>query len=249
MKFITGLVSVSFRALTYREIINITRDSSLSAIEWGGDIHSPAGDIKKSEQIKIETAEAGLTVSEYGSYYRLGENNAEKSRAVIASTRALGCDTVRVWASVKNRASHTDEEYLAVINDTKSLCESHRGITFCLECHNNTLTENYSDAIDFLRDVNCPNLKMFWQPNQFRDHAYNLDSLRALLPYIKSVHVFAWEGERKLSLAAHADLWRDYLDILKGSAEEKIFLMLEFMPDNSPDSLKVEAETLKKWIE
>ena len=246
MKFITGLVSVSFRSLEYKDIIKITKDSGLSAIEWGGDVHTPAGDLRKAEEIKNETSSAGLTVAEYGSYYRLGENNEEKKRDVVASAHTLGCNTVRLWASVKNRAAHTDEEYDAVVSDTRQLCDSAPEIFFCLECHNNTLTEDYHDAISFLRDVDRPNLKMFWQPNQYRDRDYNLASLRALLPYIKSVHVFAWEGDRKLPLEAHADLWREYLNVLRSSFEEKIYLMLEFMPDNSPGSLKTEADTLNK---
>lgn len=249
MKFISGLVSVSFRSLGYEEIIEVTKSSGLFAIEWGGDIHSPAGDIEKAGIIRKDTAASGITVAEYGSYYRLGSSNNEQRRAIVTSARELGCDTVRVWASVKNRPSHTEEEYSAVIDDTRELCKNNPDLVFALECHNNTLTEDYRDAIAFLEDVSCPNLKMFWQPNQYRDHEYNLAALSALLPFIVSVHVFAWEGDRKLPLASHAHLWRDYLDILKGSDAEKIYLMLEFMYDNSVSSLKSEADTLNSWIE
>ena len=248
MNFIAGLVSVSFRSLKYEEIIKITKDSGLCAVEWGGDIHAPAGDVETAARIKDATLTAGLSVAEYGSYYRLGELDTEKKAAITASARALECDKVRAWASVKNRASHTDDEYAAVIEDTRRLCESAPDLTFCLECHNNTLTENYSDALDFLRDVDRPNLKMFWQPNQYRDHEYNLSALNALLPYVLSVHVFAWDGDRKLPLSSHAHLWSDYLEILKRSKEESICLMLEFMYDNSPSTLKSEAETLKSLL-
>lgn len=248
MNFISGLVSVSFRSLDFNDIIKITKDSGLSAIEWGGDIHSPAGDEKAAAKIKEATLTSGLSIAEYGSYYRVGECDAEKQAAVIASARALGCQKVRIWASVKSRAAHTDEEYTAVVEDTRRLCECAPDLIFCLECHNNTLTESYSDAIDFLRDVDRPNLKMFWQPNQYRDHEYNLSALKALLPYVLSVHVFAWEGDRKLPLASHSHLWSDYLEILKHSNEESIHLMLEFMHDNLPETLKNEAKTLKNLI-
>ncbi len=249
MKFITGLVSISFRSLTHTEIIKICKDSALAAIEWGGDVHSSAGDIEKAKEIKEDTLSCGLTIPEYGSYYRLGESDGEKKLAITSSARALGCETVRVWASTKNRKLHTSDEYNAVIDDTRELCLNNSDLTFCLECHNNTLSEDYNDAIEFINDVNCPNLKMFWQPNQYKDHGYNLSSLKALLPYVKSVHVFAWEKDKKLPLSSHSHLWKDYLNILKDSPEEKIHLMLEFMYDNSPETLYSEAQTLKSWIE
>ena len=248
MKFITGLVSVSFRSLEYKEIIKITKDSGLSAIEWGGDVHTPAGDENIAKEIKEETEMFGLSVAEYGSYYRLGECDRAKKAGIIASARALGCKKVRVWASVKNRAAHTEEEYAAVINDTRELCDDAPDLIFCLECHNNTLTEDFHDAVEFLSAVGCSNLKTFWQPNQYRDHEYNLSALKALLPYILSVHVFAWEEDQKLPLASHRHLWSDYVDILKCSDEESIHLMLEFMYDNSPSTLKSEAETLKSLL-
>ena len=42
-KLIPGLVSVTFRQLSPEDIIDITYASGLKAVEWGSDVHLPAG--------------------------------------------------------------------------------------------------------------------------------------------------------------------------------------------------------------
>lgn len=249
MEFISGLVSVSFRGLSPESIIEITKSSHLRAIEWGGDIHVPAGNIELAKSVRSKTEAAGLCVCEYGSYYRLGKSDRSLKEHVIASARALGADKVRLWAFDKNRSSTTDEEYRSIVQDAQEICDMGKDLIFCLECHNNTLTEDHRDTLEFLKDVGRDNLRMFWQPNQFRDHEYNLDSLSKLLPYVHSVHVFSWEKDKKLPLEAHEDRWLEYLSILKSSHRDKIYLMLEFMHDGSKDSLKHTASVLNGWIE
>ena len=248
MEFISGLVSVSFRRLSVDEIIRITKLSGLSAIEWGGDIHSPAGNLEIAHATGDATRRAGLFIPEYGSYLTLGKSDAEYSRDVVRSARALGTNTVRIWAFDKNRQNTSPEEYSKVVDHARMLCDENSDFTFCLECHNRTLTENYRDAIAFIKDVDRENLGMFWQPNQFCTHEYNVEALTALLPYVRSVHVFAWEKEKKLPLEAHKSQWSDYLEILKQSKKEKVYLMLEFMYDDSPDSLQYEAKALNGWL-
>lgn len=248
MEFISGLVSISFRKLSYKEIIDITAESGLSAIEWGGDVHVPLGELDIADKVRLATAERGLTVPEYGSYYVISKSGAEKAQAAISSARALGTRVIRVWASDKNRSAMSDEEYLAAVEDAKMLCDSAPDLTFCLECHNHSITEDYRDAAAYIADVGRANFKTFWQPNQFRDHSYNTEALEALLPSVVSVHVFSWEGNAHYPLDHHAERWADYLAILKRSDADKIHLMLEFMHDNSQASLKNTADVLNRWI-
>lgn len=68
MRFIPGLVSISFRALSVGDIIGITTCAGLEAVEWGSDVHVPAGDIAAAEAAKKKTGAAGLSMPEYGSY-------------------------------------------------------------------------------------------------------------------------------------------------------------------------------------
>ena len=46
-----GLVSVSFRKLTVREVCQAAKDAGLSYIEWGSDVHLPVGDPDKLQEV------------------------------------------------------------------------------------------------------------------------------------------------------------------------------------------------------
>ena len=74
---IPGLVSITFRSLSPQDVIQLVKDAKLRAIEWGGDIHVPHGDLKQAKQVCAQTEEAGLQVAAYGSYYRVGESERE----------------------------------------------------------------------------------------------------------------------------------------------------------------------------
>ena len=46
-----GLVSVSFRPLAGEEIIRLAKETGLAAVEWGGDVHVPAGDTARAKEL------------------------------------------------------------------------------------------------------------------------------------------------------------------------------------------------------
>ena len=60
MGFVTGLVSISFRGLTVDEIIRHVAEEGLDAIEWGGDVHAPAGNIDVARKAGEITRASGL---------------------------------------------------------------------------------------------------------------------------------------------------------------------------------------------
>ena len=252
MTFIPGLVSISFRNLKPKEIIQACRESGLKAIEWGGDVHVPAGQIDAASTVRDATDKAELGMPEYGSYYRIGQSDPAEIEGVVRSAKALDAAVIRVWAYCKNRQDCSAEEYENAVRDAKRICDAFPGMTFCLECHNNTLTEDYHDALRFLEDVDRPSLNMFWQPNQFRTHAYNLEACAALLPYIRAVHVFSWEGTDgknvMFPLEHHAKRWSEYISILRNAPVGELPMMLEFMHDGRPESLPDTAKTLFDWI-
>ena len=248
MQWIAGLVSISFRPLSPEKIIEIAKAAGLSAIEWGGDVHVPFGEIETAQRVGEMTRSAGLSIPEYDSYYRVGLADHEDFTKAAATARTLGTDCIRVWAYNKNPDEIDEDTYAVIVADAKRMCEEAPDLTICLECHNNTLTSNYKSALKFLQDVNCENFKMFWQPNQLLSHDENLEACRALLPYIQRVHTFSWEGKEKYPLAQHTDRWQEYMDILKDSTNATMPLMLEFMHDNNPDTLPETARTLLDWI-
>src|SRR4051812_32305936 len=70
--FRTGLCSVTLRRLAVPEVLAAAAAAGLECIEWGGDIHVPPGDSALARQVGAATADAGLQVASYGSYFRAG---------------------------------------------------------------------------------------------------------------------------------------------------------------------------------
>ena len=134
MKFKTGLVSISFRALQPDEILKLVKDSGLEAIEWGGDVHAVAGNLPLAEQIAGATRALGLRMPEYGSYYRIGFSEPAHFEEVLASARVLGTPIIRVWAGKKSPSLVTPEEYEAIVADARRICRMAPDMTICLEC-------------------------------------------------------------------------------------------------------------------
>ncbi len=243
-----GLVSVSFRKLNPKEIILLAKEAGLGSVEWGGDIHVPAGDTKKAHEVRLLTEKAGLKISSYGSYYRIGVSEKADFGGVLASAKALGISIIRVWAYNKASAAVDGEAYARVVDDAKRICALANDFTVCLECHGGTLTDDYRSALKLLADVNCANLAMFWQPNQFRSFEYNMEAAKALAPYCKCVHTFAWEGKEKFPLDFHFGRWQSYAEAIRKAAPHAEFL-LEFMHDDRPESLPQSACTLRKILQ
>ena len=67
-----GLVSISFRSNSVEEIAKAAQSAGLEAIEWGGDVHVPHGDIAAARRAAEISAKYGLKTVHYGSYYKIG---------------------------------------------------------------------------------------------------------------------------------------------------------------------------------
>jgi 3-dehydroshikimate dehydratase len=50
-QLIPGLVSVTLRSLPPQEIIALAVKAGMKAIEWGGDVHVPPGDVAAASEI------------------------------------------------------------------------------------------------------------------------------------------------------------------------------------------------------
>ncbi len=251
---ISGLVSVSFRALSCEEIITLTVQNGLKAIEWGADVHVPPGFTARAREVGKMTAAAGLTVAAYGSYYRLGqlptrEQQAAELQKLVENAELLGTDTIRIWAGGKGSADVTESERQALIREAAFLAEiaADAGVRLCFECHPHTLTDERDAALFLLQSVNRDNVRIYWQPNQYKSASANRQYLRAILPWLTNLHVFHWRGEEKLPLALAADQWRDYLTIA-ASDSQRHYCLLEFMPDGKEESLPQEADCLNALI-
>ncbi|MCJ7549353.1 MAG: sugar phosphate isomerase/epimerase, partial [Anaerolineae bacterium] len=114
----TGLVSVTFRKLTPRAIVDLVAEAGLDAIEWGGDVHVPHGEIEIARSVRQMTEDAGLDMPSYGSYYRAGHSKLVPFGTVVETAIALGAPIIRIWAGKQGTAAADEAYWLRVIEDS-----------------------------------------------------------------------------------------------------------------------------------
>lgn len=247
-----GLVSVTFRPLSRSAVATLMKDCGLAAIEWGGDVHVPASDPEAIRDALRVSAEKKISIVSYGSYYCADVSTEESTAtfaAQLACTVALGAPNIRIWAGGKGSAEASADERKAFTEDVRHVCTmaAAQNRTVSLECHGNSLTDTCDSALRLFHDVAADNLRLYWQPNQYRDDAYNLSSVQRMLPYISNVHVFSWSGKERYPLERHENLWRKYIEILQEDNVNRN-LLLEFVCDDTPAQLHRDAETLLRWL-
>jgi sugar phosphate isomerase/epimerase len=139
-----GLTSISFRNLSVDEIIGNVLKAGLYAIEWGGDIHVPHGNIKTAENTRKKTEERGIVISSYGSYYRAGvsEKKGDAFKSVLLSAKALNAPCIRIWAGAKELEGSEISDLDDIIRDTYRIADmaESEGISIAFEYHGGTLT-------------------------------------------------------------------------------------------------------------
>ncbi len=259
----TGLVSISFRKKTVKELIKATKESGLEYIEWGGDVHIPMGNVKLARKVKRLMHGAGLKCESYGSYfgviYHCDEHFPMPFKKVLKTAKALGAKTVRVWlgwpccgCKLGKGVYLCEKQFNKNVTIAKYLCQEAKkfGMTLSIECHFATLSDDYHDTLRFLDAVGCDNLKLYWQPNHSKSFEYNLEALKALRPYITNVHVFNWnEKAEKFPLIEGKAQWDEYFKVLNDENSGERVCFLEFMPDGELSSLPTEAASLNTILE
>ena len=236
-----GLVSVSFRQHTPREILEAMRATPLTCIEWGSDVHVPP---ERATEIATLQAEYGITCSSYGTYFRLGVSSLTDLPQYLQAAKTLGTNIVRLWCGDHNSEDYTETERNALFAESRAAAKiaAENGVILCMECHNHTYTNRKGAAMELMQAVASPHFRMYWQPNQYRDTAENLAYAELLAEFTEHLHVFCWRGDEKFPLCDGADLWKRYLRCFPNDKT----LLLEFMPDDRLETLVAEAETLLK---
>ena len=241
-----GLVSVSFRKHSPKEILDAMKEAELSFIEWGSDVHAPFDDTEKLREIAEIQKQYSVKCSSYGSYFRLGETPIEALEKYIDAAKILGTDILRIWCGGKsgsNMTSEEREEFLILCRNASEIAER-ENIKLCMECHQNTFTENPDDSVWLMRAVNSPSFRMYWQPFQWQSTEENIDNAKKIAPYAEHIHVFNWIGNEKLPLLEATEKWQKYLKEFSYPRT----LLLEFMPNGTLDELKNEAAALKTIV-
>lgn len=246
----TGLVSVTFRQLPADEVVEVTAGAGLAAIEWGGDVHVPLGNLVTAKRVKALCDDRGLAIAAYGSYLRAGSVDREEMRSAVATAEALGAPRIRVWAGNVGTADAGVGDRMAVTRGLAELAAmaAGSGIEIAMEFHRNTLTDEVDSTITLLLDVGASNLKTYWQPPVDLSDAECLEQLEALMPWLTTVHVFSWwPSNTRLPLSGRESLWRPVLNRL-AAEDREINALLEFVADDSPDRLAKDAADLHSWI-
>lgn len=242
-----GLCSVTFRQLEPTQIVELAAVAGLQAIEWGGDVHVPAGDVERAAQVAKATADAGLAVCSYGSYFRAGAD--EQLTPVLDSARALGADRVRVWAGRVDSADASRQQRAQITARLRDAVAeaSERGVTLALEYHRGTIADGPRSVLRLLAEV--PGLSTYWQPSVGAADATALAEFDAIAAHTTAVHVFSWspEGER-LRLHDREPLWQGLCSAASALAVPPRDALLEFVPDDDPELLASEAQTLRLWL-
>jgi len=252
-ELIPGLVSVTFRSLVPDDVIALAESNGLLSIEWGGDIHVPLGDTENARTIGERTRDAGLAVSAYGSYFRVGtqKERAHSFTQIADTTAALQTAMIRVWVGECNSEDAADEEWDAVLAELKSICgeAADRNLNIGMEFHSGTLNNSAEASRRIIETVKAPNLSSFWQTTNGASDAYSLGTLREMRDWISNVHVFNWTiGSRdQTALADGADRWAQFLRELNTHSGTR-HLGLEFVKDGTTKQFCEDAATLQEWV-
>lgn len=247
---IPGLVSVTFRRLSTREIVQLAAKAGLYAIEWGGDVHVPPGNFALAREVRKQTTDYGLVTASYGSYYRAGYPAGDWD-TVLNTAEILGAPNIRIWAGEKGSAESDSETRARVVEDIRYVVRAaaYRNINVSLEYHGGTLTDTLQSTMQLIEEVNDPDLRIYWQPAVKPLPNEREAALQSLLKSVSHTHVFQWvQGtSQRLALADGQDEWLRYLKILASTGRQHALLM-EFVKDDSPEQFLVDAAVMKQWI-
>ncbi len=241
-----GLVSVSFRTYSPKEILAKCATIGIDAIEWGSDVHAPAQEAETLKEIAALDREYGVHCCSYGTYFRAGVHTPAEIRPYIHAAKLLGTRILRIWCGDKGSLDYTATEEAALFSDCRALAEiaEEEDVILCTEFHNNTYTDTAESVKRLAEALRSPHFKTYWQPNQFRSVEENLQSASKVAHMTEQLHVFQWKGNDKLPLADGIDEWKNYFAHFTGEH----YALLEFMPDGKLETLPREYQTLKHII-
>ncbi|ENH98369.1 AP endonuclease, family 2 protein [Gracilibacillus halophilus YIM-C55.5] len=244
-----GLCSITFRDRTPEQIIDVAKQADLDAIEWGGDIHVPPGEVMTAKHVRQMTEANGLTISSYGSYYRAGfasENNHD-FLTILDTAVALGAPSIRIWAGMYDPEDASPQYRSKVVTDTKRMADiaQQKNIAIHFESHGGTLTRTKASARQLMEDVSHPNVFLYWQPAIGESVKQRLVTIDELHPWISNVHIFHWTEEERLPLSNGMKEWKQYLRAIESDGKER-YVLLEFVKNDDVKHFMQDAATLHK---
>ena len=250
--FISGLTSITFRALSCQEIIDLMIKSGLASIEWGGDVHVPHGDLARAGEVMRMTADNGLRTSSYGSYYHCGPDEKKVDfKKILETALALKAPLIRVWAGRTGSREISREQREAVVADSRRVADLafQAGIRIGFEFHRGSLTDDAEETMKLMGEIGRPNVGTYWQPPIGMSFRESCASLRTVIPHLQNIHVFHWGGPpvRRMLLAEGMEPWRGYLKIA-GQSPGDHHVLLEFVQNDDPAAFLADARALIELV-
>jgi len=251
-----GICSVTFRGKTAEEVIQLTAEAGLDGIEWGGDLHVPAGDIENAERIGRLTRDAGLAVAGYGSYYFAFDKPGDlpsDCAPIIETAAALGAPVIRIWAG-SMAVEKTPDYFDTVVQQSRRMAglAQEADIKVGYEFHPNTFTETLDGTLSLLNAAAHPNLHAYWQPRHADDLAERLRQIAVLKEgsHLLNLHVYHWDNPPDYSrfpLEAGKAFWPACLQAADEPGTER-FALLEFVRNDDSGQFLADAATLKAML-
>lgn len=192
-----GFTSTSFRQIkSIEKVVKIASASGAECIEWGGDIH--VKDVPTAKRAKKLCDDAGIEISSYGSYYRVGSKKADEWKNICEIASAMCAKSIRVWLGNCDSEVTDKNTYKLLVEDGKSICSVAKeyGLIVCPECHDKTFNNNTDAFLRIHNDIGCDNFRTYFQ-SRYKKKDYDLDRLQRTLPYIESVHISYSEQSRE----------------------------------------------------
>jgi len=262
-----GLCSITFHPLPVPDVLTLANEAGLEGIEWASKSHAPVGDLQTAAEVRSRTADAGLAVTSYGTYFRMG--TGADFQPVLDTAVALGAPIIRVWAGSQNYAQADAETIRRVVDETLNLADRAQatGVQLGFEHHDGTFTSRNAGAIAFAEAVQHPAVRFYWQPLKGFPPEYCRAGIAALQPRLAHVHVFHWtfgSPEANTLDPEHVEptadtlfvhpledgraLWESYLRPLAADPRE-LWALLEFTKDNTVENFGKDARTLREILQ
>ena len=258
MTLAPGLCSITFRTLSADEVIDVASRAGVRGIEWGADVHAPAGGGPRVTALGARTRDAGIEVVSYGSYLGMaapGPDDDADVDAVLDTAEALGAPMVRIWSEFGVTPASPTAERRRVAERTAALAGRivERGLVPTLEFHPGTLTETARSALELL-DATGPALRTHWQPDPSLAPERALDELALVAPRLAHLHVFAWGAsgiDDRRPLAEGAPLWAPAValaDRAGAALRGDRYALCEYVRGDEPEQLVADVRVLRDWI-
>jgi sugar phosphate isomerase/epimerase len=260
MTIAPGLCSVTFRALTDDEVIDVAVRAGVRGIEWGADVHAPPGGGAAITALATRTRDAGLEVVSYGSYLGMappGDDDDATVHAVLDTAVELGAPMVRIWAELGVTPGSPAADCRRVTERTAALVDliAGRGLLATLEFHPGTLTETARSANALLDALDRPELRTHWQPDPALPPATALDELAQVTAHLAHLHVFAWGPagiDDRRPLAEGGELWAPAVELADREGAPlpgRRYALCEYVRDDDLEQFVADVLVLRSWID